>query len=440
MTLRTRRIIFYLFAALFILIGAVSIFYSSGWRFDLETFEINKLGALFLNITPEGATIAIDKNTFDFSPSFLKSGTLIANLFPKTYTVKVMKEGYQPWTKEIQVYPSLVTEVPSVVLLPEKLDLGDPINEEVTNFWIGPKNIIVLKNGRLEFQSHRILGAEVWKWSNSGTAVITKQDGNYFFIDLEKPTSALNLKLVFDNLNKAGDGQILDIDFHPAQDNKFIVLASDGLHILDAQKLTLSLIEAGAVNTFSTQNNELFYEKTGQIFAYNLTIHSNSLLTEQVFDGIRKIQVSPSGYYLSILENSGALYVFDRKSLTASKISENAAYSLFSPNSKKIASVNSNQELTVYPLNEPVEGLKNSWQGPANFRIGSLKKNSISWHANSAYLFIKYPSTLYLLEANNLPPINFQVIDLENSQYQYRASSNTLYLLKGGSLYKLALG
>ena len=441
MTLKTRRILFYALTVIFIIFGTVVVFYSNGWRLDLETLTIDKLGGLFFEITPRDATITIDKNQFEFKSGFLRSGTLIANLFPKNYTVKVTKSGYQSWIKELEVKPSLVTEVPPVILLPDKQDLGEVLTDNINNFWIGPKHYIAGKENRLEFKLQKLLGNNVVNWSESGDSVITKNNSSFFLTNLGNQGSALNLSLSFGNLwqQKFPDQKlemIKTVLFYPAAENKFIVPTGNGLYLLDTEKFSLSRLHKGPIGAFKVKNNEIFFYAEGKVSIYNLSLDTEGLLINQEFKPAKDIQVSLSGYQVSILGEDGKLYIFDRKSLTGNLIAENIASMLFSPDGKKIAFTNNRKELTVYHLSDPSKDNKKN-EEPAIFNIGSTEE--ISWHKNSAYLFIKYPTSLYLLEANNLPPINFQVIDLENKKFSYQPEENSIYLLKNSGLYRLSL-
>lgn len=440
MTLRIRRILFYSLSALFILLGTAAIFYSNGWRFDVETFEINKLGAMFFESIPMDAAITIDKNKFDFRSGILKSGTLVANLFPKNYTVKITKDGYQTWIKEVEVFPSLVTEIPPIVLLPENQKLDEPLAEGIEDFWAGPKHLISRKNGQLEFNGQKILGQAVIQWSKSGDSVITKSAFSYFLTDLLRPTGALNLSLVFENLmasRNLDEGSIKKISFDPGENKRFIISTESGLYFLDTAKFNVGIIFDGPVNAFAIEKNELIFSAGKELFIYNLALGSGEPLIEEEFQKIRDIQISLSGLFVGILEDNGSVYLFDRRSLKLEQIAYNATHQLFSPDGEKLAIV-SEKEITIYPI------LKSSAEErgkvkPATLNIGTINGSALAWHKNSAYLFIKYPSSLYLLEGNDLPPINFQVIDLENRKYEYRPSENSIYLFKEKGLYKLTL-
>jgi hypothetical protein len=446
MTLRIRRILFYSLSVLFILLGTAAIFYSNGWRFDVETFEINKLGAMFFESIPKDAAITIDKNKFDFRSGILKSGTLVANLFPKNYTVKITKDGYQTWIKEVEVFPSLVTEIPPIVLLPENQELGEPLAEAIENFWAGPKHLVLYKDGQLEFSGQKILGQAVVQWSKSGDSVITKSAFSYFLTDLLRPTGALNLSLVFENL-LANQGlkkvSIKKIAFDPGESKRFIVSTENGLYLLDTGKFKIETIFDSSVSVFAAEKNELIFSDGKELFIYNLALGSSGPLIEEEFKKIKDIQISPSGLFIGILEDGGSAYLFDRRSLKLEQVANNATHQLFSPDGEKLAIV-SEKEIIIHPIPKSLaeeNGLpgQGKTRGPAALNIWTINGSSLAWHKNSAYLFIKYPSSLYLLEANDLPPINFQVIDLENRKYEYRPSENAIYLFKEKGLYKLTL-
>ncbi len=440
MTLKTRRLLFYTLAALFILIGTTAVFYSSGWRFDLETFQINRLGALFFEITPNDATITIDKANFKFESGFLKSGTLVANLFPKNYTVTISKEGYQSWIKELEVLPSLVTEAPPVILLPEKQNFISPIMENVNDFWAGPKHIAYLAaSGKLVINKNEFIGREIMAWSENGDSVLSKSDANYFLTNINRPYSALNISLVFSNLQGLAQ-KITKIQFVPNKESQLIISTAQGLYLLDAQKITLESIADGALHDFDAQGSEIIFADKNGVSVYSITLGSKEpLFPAGNIPQIKKVAVAPSEYFVAVIDQNNSAYLFDRKSLRLKLLWPKVSNIIFSPNSEKLLLIGENKELTVYQISDENNPSQEISSEPARFQIGLLEENSISWHENSNYLFIKYPSSLYLLEANNLPPINFQVIDLENKKYQYSQEMNSAYILKERKVYQIKL-
>jgi len=438
MTIKTRRVLFYGLAMLFVVVGTSVIFYSSGWRFDFETLTINRLGALFFEIQPDHATIAIEKTPYQFNPGLLKSGLLIANLFPKTYTVKVTKEGYQPWTKELPVRPSLVTEVSPILLLPEKIDLGTPIVKNVSDFWVGPKYLAVKKeDGGLYLNNEeKIVGSRIVQWSKNGNAAVTALNSQYFYINLEKPGSALNINLIFESLRDTSDqSPIQRIYFDIFDENNLMLITYQKWYQLNVKKQSLTIIYEKAPAAIAVHEKEFIFAEQNSILAYNSALSAYApIFTANDITGIQELSASRD--FITILEKNGNLWLFNRKTSIFTKIADRVrAAPLFSPDNANIAFTNDAKEIVVYNL-FPEEN--SGRQKTFRINIGTVEKNAVRWHANSGYLFIKYPSSLYFLEASNIPPINFQVIDSENQKYEYGPGS-MLYLLKNSNLYGILL-
>lgn len=435
MTLRTRKILFYFLIILFLIISVAAIFYSNGWRFDLETLTINKLGALYFEIIPADTTITIDKTNFEFNPGIFRSGTLIANLFAKTYNVKVTKNGYQPWMKQLVVQPSLVTQAPLALLLPEKFNLGASIGDNIQNFWIGAKYPITLRDNALKLNSQTIIGNRIETWSKDGSQIITELNNSYFLVNLDTPANAVNLNLMLKNLQGQKDASSIWIaGFSPLNKNQIILATQKALYLLDIRTLIAETIHKEPVEALTSQNNEIFFSSAGKIFIYNLVLKIKTPLMDFAFESIKDILLSQSNDYMAILEKNGTLYIADRKSPAPKQIAQRISIAVFSPDGKKIAFLSDKKELLVHTL---IAKSQNS-EKLARFNLGTIG-TEIAWHKNSEYLFVEYPSGVYLLETSGLPPINLQTIDMETNKYRYDPNNNILYILKNASLYKIKM-
>jgi hypothetical protein len=116
MTKTKKRILFYIFAVLFIVVTCVAILYAQGYKYDFKNARFVNTGALGLKINTS-ADVYIDDiyvgSTSLFGTSFRKDGML-----PNTYTVKVQKDNHSSWTKKIIIVEGLVTDFSHVMLLP----------------------------------------------------------------------------------------------------------------------------------------------------------------------------------------------------------------------------------------------------------------------------------------------------------------------------------
>lgn len=438
MTKRFRRILFYLLTLLFLILAVAAIFYSNGWRFDSETFSISQLGGIYFEKIPDGATLTVEKLASQFNPGFLKSSVLIANLFPKTYTAKAVKDGYQTWTKQISVQPSLVTEIDPIIMLPEKTASSTLISKNVRNFWVGPRHLITQNmTGSLLFQSSKLAGTNVISWSADGQAVITSANNRYFLINLNNPNSALNLNLSFLNARKASSladvSPIKTAGFQPKSGSSLIIQTEGGLYLFDTNRFSVITVSPDPVSAFAAYDREIIFSTGKSLQAYDSGSQvSLPLVLTKPFSQPIEIQYNGNGTYFTLRNDAGRLELINRQNLTSEVLAQNAKESYFAPEAMKVAFPTGNNELAIYTFGRRGQILENPEM--EILRISGENEKTIAWHKNAAYLFLEYPESLYLFEANSKPPINLQKIDGNIQKYLYSADKNTVYLLKNNSL------
>ncbi len=440
MTLRTRNILFYCLTALFFIIAVSAVFYSNGWRFDPETFTINKLGGIYFEEVPDGSTLFMEKIGVEFSPSFLRSTYLAPNLFPKNYLATVSRENHQVWTKEIPVYPSLVTEIQPIILLPEKLILENPIRKNISGFWEKSGQIITgTKSGELFSGSYKIPGTQIISWSDDASAVISKNEGNYYLVDLNSPGSALNLTLMFSNARKAELAAkertpVKHASFQPGHDDSFIIHTDNGLYLLDSESSTLSVISSAPISAYAGNSYEiLFSNKTG-LFSWSSGKTATLTPSLPIGDPAEMIFNDAETYFL-IKSDSGRLLITSRNNLETKLLANNARAVFFAPGYLKLAFTTFNNELVIHTFGKKYQLLDDP--KTEVLRLSIADEGSLAWHADAAHIFMQYPNAAYLLEANGMPPINLQKIDDGVDKFQYDAENEELYILKNSNLYKI---
>ncbi|MBI4036767.1 PEGA domain-containing protein [Candidatus Daviesbacteria bacterium] len=108
----SKRFIFTLATLVVIGLGTgVAIFFAKGYTFNPKEQRIVGTGIISVASTPDAASIYIDGH--------LTSATnaTISTLTPKEYTVRVVKEGFIPWEKKVEVKEGLVTDL-KITLFP----------------------------------------------------------------------------------------------------------------------------------------------------------------------------------------------------------------------------------------------------------------------------------------------------------------------------------
>jgi hypothetical protein len=92
-------------AILVLLAAAIAIFYARGFKPDFKNRTIGRTGLIVATSVPTGAQIYLDGR--------LTSATNdnITYLDPKTYKVKIEKDGYAAWEKDVEIKADLATEI-----------------------------------------------------------------------------------------------------------------------------------------------------------------------------------------------------------------------------------------------------------------------------------------------------------------------------------------
>lgn len=115
-----KNLLFYSLVFLFFTGGTAVVLYAQGWRLDLATLRVKKIGALYIRSYPENARIMLNGKEVERPFRFFDSGTLVNELFPKRYELELTHDGYRPFRVHADVEPSFVTEFKYATLVPAR--------------------------------------------------------------------------------------------------------------------------------------------------------------------------------------------------------------------------------------------------------------------------------------------------------------------------------
>lgn len=117
MTRKLRAIIFWLIFALFLVISPLALLYALDYSYDWQNKKLIQNGGFYLKSSPKSASIYLNDKYKKTTPRFIKK------LFPKTYSIKIEKEGFYPWVKELFINSGLVTESKYALLINKNPEL-----------------------------------------------------------------------------------------------------------------------------------------------------------------------------------------------------------------------------------------------------------------------------------------------------------------------------
>lgn len=113
-----RKIIFYIFAVIYIIFCPLLILYSFGYILQPGTEKgVIGTGVIYLSTAPAGATIYVDGKQHRY-----KTPTVLRELVPGDYSIKMTLGSYDSWEDVVPVEIEKATVLDKVLLLPEQWD------------------------------------------------------------------------------------------------------------------------------------------------------------------------------------------------------------------------------------------------------------------------------------------------------------------------------
>ncbi len=325
-----RRKIFYLMVALFGVVAPLIVLYSQGYIVDFKSRGFVSTGGIFVKTSQPGARVLVDAERSG-ETSFISHGALVTNLLPKRYTVRVEKDGFQPWSKVVRVSDQEVLEFRNVFLPPASIT--------PTAVFRTPRNLparLVALEGRSEVAVE------------SGRA---DQPTSVFIVDLEERLARINIPRVsrwfWDAaaqqfvIGRASDGQLhwsrlawspdgaakeepvafrgLPAGFsaeriqpHPRDPGEFYFSAGGALFLQSRSSVPIPIAEqlhAYAV----TREHIYFVSKNGFFVESDLNGQSTKILGRKGLfldaDQPARIIASPDGD-VAVLDSAGGLFLY----------------------------------------------------------------------------------------------------------------------------------
>lgn len=466
MSRKTRRTLFVLFCLLFIIAGAIIVFYASGYTIAWSRFSIEKTGAIYLKFSPDGWTSLINNKPVRNTSHLLGgTGAFIKNLSPKTYSITVEEPGFLKWTKDLRVEPGFVTKADQLILIPDPivpLQLFFP--DSIAHFWfLGSGEIIQNEAGALRYaykgQVFELKGNTFVSPSKDGSRFITaetsKKRSVYYLYAAGDIKSATNISLIFENLaSRAASekslrttgavplppSQIRFIVPHPFDQEKWIVADAKRIAIIDMRKLEIITVEQStSTSALATDSGGLYYADASGVYRFDLILKT----TRKLFEGFGKesvLTLDPlKEKALLVQGNSGSL-VYINESGNPIRLADKTSVFAASADSRKIAFLDTDGTLNIHFLEDSKGFLRNRAGDVLRISLPEKEKIArIEWYANENYLIVYYPRATRLIELDeqnafisyDLPSFDGTVI--------YDRGQNRFFGTRNGSMFEYSL-
>lgn len=393
---RIRNILFATFALFFVLAGGYLTLSAQGFVIDFQKLKIEKTGAIFLKSTPRDANLFINDQATEYSQ-------VIKNLAPGEYRLKLVKDGYHDWEKNLRVQSGLITAESQIKLWPKEPASETLIEGNVKNFWLTERGVAYEKsNGQIVFNDFMIRGSGVVLADPGSKFLITKEETDYFFIDLENPRSAVNLTHLFNSLKQRqlalpGIVPIRKVFFHPFSPNKLVVTSETSLYTIDVNKIQIEkIVTLGEIKLVALGTNDAFLvNEEDNLIVVNLLLKT-SLGGAVKLGPIEDFKIKSDGMNVFILTPEKELKIYRRSSGQTELLEKNVREFEISPEEKRIAILTSDGKLKIsYP---------EEFRGDVKYEAGTTVEIPVNFgpETEKPNWFDLFPNYLALLENKRL--------------------------------------
>ena len=365
MTLVRRRIFFYVLVLVFLITAPAVILYSQGYTLNISDLSLKKTGAIFVSTSPKGVRVLINgilKATT--SDLIFSQGKLLSHLAPEEYDVRIEKDGYLPWEKQLVVEPQLVTEARSIFLVPDS-PLEQVIEENVSDVMISESNsLLAYVKGDgiaiLDVSSPAIIPLASEKGEKIGKV---RFGANENYLIVESFLANKVRKYLLDvkagqttHIAEDDEERLVKIRQYPQGEPRIVALSSaNNLYWIDLRSQNERTLIARDIGNFELFGSRALYATTAPTIFYEKDLLSGR--TEQLnqtpvgnFNLSSKMLRSDAGY-IAVIDDKKSLHLYRHEEMTFARIADGVVDAAFSEDDRKLMWQNKS-EIHVYYLKD----------------------------------------------------------------------------------------
>lgn len=457
MLLLLRKILFYVFLIIYLILTPYVVLYALGYIISPQEKAFVKTGLISVVSVPGGAAVFIQGRKFS-----QRTPALVSDLLPGRYNLRLQHKGHDTWEKEVEIYPERATQIEPALLLPQR-----PQREVISsNSYLGmiPETIdskIIVRQDRtlrslskidLLFKKEtpvrtesKIAGQsvieQVHSQNGSDIAILSAHRGRQREFWLLEPGAGEKKELR--DLTPLIRDKPDFFDWDPKNDSHLYYLAQGDLYRLDIQKESLPSKIAAGVLGFGTRYDRLVILKNDfSLVETDLRgLNPVPLLDDAAF--IQKIfaAVTARYYRIKILERNLFVFLSDQGTL----ISNRMPYYLVDKDVMGVEYAgHGGIDKLLYWTPREIGYIDFARARQSLFEKGPERKTLTEGGANIRQAFWAYEDThvvfmngndIYLLEAKGPEPYHSSLLEngASESPMNYSDRNRTLYFLQAST-------
>ncbi len=324
-----RRVLFYSLVGVFLIITPFVIAIAVGYSINIQTLSLAPAGGIFIKTNQAGITIFLDESPYK-ETSFLVSGALMSAVSPGMHRVRVEKEGYRSWEKNIAVTQGLVSEYRSIMLIPiepPRIDSKEfsilnpfqyyPSPHRIRNAIVIPKELTLMiqdiESGKIIFEKKIKQVPRDIEWIDDDNLLvrINPDDGEAGIFRISSDETIHELTINF--LKTIKRQTILEVRSHPTDEKFLFILGRD--HVIYRYRIADGLIEPvidQAVHFEIYDQRIGFITKNGFFATANLDGKDIQIIGRPGFfvNGVFSSYPSEKGGIIAFVDGVGGFFIF----------------------------------------------------------------------------------------------------------------------------------
>ncbi|BFT94923.1 MAG: hypothetical protein MNSN_07870 [Minisyncoccus archaeiphilus] len=428
----------------FVIVTIFVLLSAQGYNFDLNKRKIIETGGIYVKTAQPGAAVFIDGKYADITNSFTRD-LLVQKLLPGSHNIKISREGYFIWEKDLSVDEKMVTKAQNIILFPQDISFNPLMSDIEEVFEIG-NNVFLIQStdGRLVwFDSAKdfrkdVLSAKEFKAikgikkiefsPDKQKALISAKDGKYYLLSLD--VNSGNLQLI--------EGLDKNISYPEFNGNSNIYHMSKGyLYSLNLINKKKELVKEEQVQGFALHGDGLYTLEAGLLIRMNVYIKTKEILTKAVFDFKKgsdyKLHIIEGRIFL--IEDGRVFYYYNNEAKGFEKVIESTKEVRYRSWSDKVVFVTGNEIwlMLLKDFESPFFRKADSFIFLSRF---SEKIDDIAW-IDDDYFAVIIGGKIRISEIDIRDRINFFELGEENHlKVWFSKDEKALLVLIGGNLSK----
>ena len=136
-----RKIIFYIFALIYLFICPLIVARMLGFVINPQTHHLVKTGLVYISTNPPDATVYIDGTL-----AHQKTPVVLRDLTPGEHFIRIEQSGYTDWERDVQIRGKKATVLANILLIPAEWPVKEISRHSYQNIIIADDNILIATN------------------------------------------------------------------------------------------------------------------------------------------------------------------------------------------------------------------------------------------------------------------------------------------------------